>query len=402
MTSQIAVFNLMGVAVASDSVTTVSKGRDVRTFTGAQKLFDLGPQHKAVAMTCGEARFMKVPYTVLIPQWRSTLNEPFATVEEYAESFLRWLPQRRDLLGQETQDEFFSWLVRDYYISVRSRILRHIEEAELTDASWDDPAVGRIVDEVVTGYLEALTRCGDLEEADVDADAAYVAANQDRVQEAFDYVFDDTPRTVNSDAWLLTEVPRLILSKAEDWSVDSLLAFIGYGAEDSFPGHMTLSLTGMVADRVRYSQWNKGRVTVDGESLLTPFAQSEAIDTFLRAYNKNFPGICHSAIDSLLDEISATFEMDREALTEVGDRVHEQMSEELESWSWREFISPMLDTVGSLPPPDLARMAESLVGIQALRAHSTTQMPSVGGTIALLTITPEEGVTWVRRHIEGA
>lgn len=402
MTSQIAVFNLMGVAVASDSVTTVSKGREMRTFTGAQKLFDLGPDHKVVAMTCGEARFMRVPYTVLIPQWRNSLTGPLGSVEEYAQSFTSWLPQRRDLLSDEQQDEFFSWLVRDYYLSVRSSILRRIEEAELTEAPWDDPAVQRIIDDVVDGYRGGLNGCSDLEQLDAEADAAYVAAHQDRVKEAFEYAFDDTPRTVNSDAWLLGEVPRLVLCKSEDWSVDSLLAFIGYGSEDSFPGHTTLSLTGLVDDRVRFSRGNEGRVTVDGESLLTPFAQSEAIDTFLRAYNKNFPSICHSAIDSLLDEISIALDVDRESLNELGNKAHEDMRDELDSWSRREFINPMLDTVGSLPPSDLARMAESLVGIQALRAHSTTQMPSVGGTIALLTITPEEGVTWLRRHVETA
>ena len=61
MTSQIAVFNLECVAVASDSVMTISNGRQERTLSSSEKVFDRGPAHKVVAVSSGEARFMKVP-----------------------------------------------------------------------------------------------------------------------------------------------------------------------------------------------------------------------------------------------------------------------------------------------------------------------------------------------------
>jgi hypothetical protein len=57
----------------------------------------------------------------------------------------------------------------------------------------------------------------------------------------------------------------------------------------------------------------------------------------------------------------------------------------------------MLDTIETLPPADLARMAEALVGVQALRAASTRRQPSVGGPIDVVVITRRHGVQWVRR-----
>lgn len=400
MTSQIAVFNLDGVAVASDSVTTVSNRNGSRTFPGAQKIYDLGPNHRSVVMACGSSRFMNVPYSVLIPQWKATLDGPMPRDRDYAESFAAWLPSRKDLFGDEQQVDFLHYLVRDYFLSVRSRILHRLEEQELTDAPWDGVDVRLLVDDVVSGYQRALENLEDLDGRDAGRDAEFLAAHQEAVQEEFDFVFDDTPRTPISDDILREAVPLLVLGKQESWGSNSTLAFIGYGAEDTFPGHQTLALTGMVNDRVMMHRWEESQISVSNESLLTPFAQDEAIHTFLRAYNRQFPGIGHDSIDALVEEFASRFDVDREILEELREQAHKEFGDSIESWSWQQFISPMLDTVGSLPLIDLARMAESLVGIQALRAQSTTQQPSVGGNIALLTISPENGVTWLRRHTE--
>lgn len=404
MTSQIAVFNLTGVAVASDSVTTVTRGGETRTFTGAQKVFDLGPDHRVVAMTCGEARFMDVPYSVLVPQWRATLAGPLAHIEDYAESFTDWLVARTDLFGAERQAALLSWLVQDYYLHVRRVILGRLADIGIEGERWDSLEVVRLVDDVVSECVDSLESRLDLDDVDAAADGVYLAAQRPAVEEAFEYVFDDTPRTVDSDAILREVVPPLILRKREGWSLDSVVAFIGYGSQDTFPGHQAVDLTGLVDGRIRMRRWERAAVNVNLNSLLTPFAQSEAIDTFLRAYNRRMVSIAHDCIDSAIDEVlglcGSGSDLESEALAQSRQQAHQRLTDEIDAWSWDSFVAPMLDTVASLPPADLARMADSLVGVQALRAHSTTVQPSVGGRIALVTITPEEGVTWLRRHVE--
>lgn len=406
MTSQIAVFNLTGVAVASDSVTTVTRGGETRTFTGAQKIFDLGQDHRLVAMTCGEARFMDVPYSVLVPQWRASLPGPLTHVEEYAESFTDWLVARTDLFGPERQAALLSWLVQDYYLHVRRLVLDRLADEGLDGERWDSLDVVRLVDSVVAECVESLESRLDLDDVDAAADSAYLATQRPVIEEAFEYVFDDTPRTVTSDAILRDVVPTLILSKREGWSLDSVMAFIGYGAKDTFPGHQAIDLTGLIDGRVRMRRWDSAEVGVQANSLLTPFAQSEAIDTFLRAYNRSMVSIAHDCIDTAIDDVADLCQhsggIEAEDVNQARDQAHERLRDQIDAWSWRSFVQPMLDTVASLPPADLARMADSLVGVQALRAHSTTVQPSVGGRIALVTITPEEGVTWLRRHVESS
>jgi hypothetical protein len=403
MTAQIAVFNLNGVAVASDSTATVSSSERTRTVTGAQKLFDLGPGHHVVAMTSGEARFMRVPYAVLIPRWRDSIATPLAHVGDYAQAFLDWLPTQRDLYGPEGQERLWRWMLEDYYLTVRSRILRELRDLNLHDAPWDDASVSSVVNRIVVDMLATLESRDDLHGLDPDADHAFLSAHDEVIAAAFDYVFDDTPRTITADEALLTQVPRLILTKLEPWSLDSTVAFIGYGTDDAFPGHQVLDLTGMLADRLLYSAWEPAGTHVFNTSLVTPLAQSEAIQTFLRAYNNAFPSLAHDRLDTLGQNILDLPDLDddtRERISELINDNHQGLTSDIESHSWEHFISPMLATVESLPVSELARMAESLVGIQALRSHSSDRQPSVGGTIAVVTIAPDTGVTWHRHHSE--
>lgn len=403
MTAQIAVFNLNGVAIASDSTTTVSNPERTRTFSGAQKLFELGPGHRAVVMTSGEARFMRVPYSVLIPKWAATLQQPLPTVADYAREFRRWLPQQQDLFGPEEQEWLFRWMLEDYYLMIRSRVQRQLSEHGLSDADWIDPDVCRLVTEVILGHIEALDSKDALDEHDTASDDAYVEAHQELIATAFGYALDDVPHTLDADEALLHKVPRLVLSRQEPWNVDSTVAFIGYGAQDTFPGHQVLELTGIVDDRLRYCAWEPANTSVDRASLVTPFAQSEAIQTFLRAYNSAFPTLSHDRLEAVGQDILAIHNLDEDTQTVIRELLaqgHEDLTRDIESHSWERFISPMLNTVEALPIGELAGMAESLVGIQALRSHSSDRQPSVGGAIALVTIAPDTGVVWHRRHAE--
>lgn len=403
MTAQIAVFNLNGVAVASDSTATVGNSERTRTFSGAQKLFDLGQGHRAVVMSSGEARFMKVPYAVLIPKWRNTLAEPLPHIGDYAQDFLRWLPTQTHLFGVDGQDWLWRWLLEDYYLMVRNRLQRRLNERNLQDAPWDDLTVARVVTDTVLDIAETLETQDDLRDVDGAADDEFVQAQKDVIGSAFGGVFEDTPRTVAADQALKTRIPRLLLAKQEPWDVDSTVAFIGYGAEDTFPGHQVLEMTGMVNDQLRYWAWEPAGVHVQKASLVTPLAQSEAIFTFVRAYDSAFPTLSHDrleAVGAAILDMHGLDDDERSTIREILEQGHQDLTNDIESHSWERFISPMLSTVEALPMAELARMAESLVGIQALRSHSSERQPSVGGAIALLTIAPDTGVTWHRRHAD--
>lgn len=399
MTSQVAVFNLECVAVASDSVRTAVNGSAERTMPSAEKILDLGDGHRVVVMGSGSAAFMGIPLSVLLGEWIAGLTAPQASLALYAADFIAWLGQRTDLFDARVQDAHFGWQLRGYYGMVRGQVLDALHDADLTDAAWDDLSVQAIVDRTVGEAVDALSARGDLPVANARSDANYIDAHRELIEYALLDTTEDMPLTVASRWRLLHELPALVLGKDEPWSRDAVLAFIGYGTDDLFPGHQVITVHGMVNDQVRYDWWEPAAVTPGRPALVTPFGQDEAIGTFLRAYNAEFLALAHRRIDHLLEKVDLSGVLLEEdgGAEEVARVTHEGLDEDFERLSRRGFIDPMLDTVETLPPADLARMAEALVGVQALRAASTRRQPSVGGPIDVVVITRRHGVQWVRR-----
>ena len=231
------------------------------------------------------------------------------------------------------------------------------------------------------------------------SDAEYLEAHQELIEGALLNATMGMPTTVATRWRLLNELPQLILSKEEPWDTDCCLAFIGYGENELFPGHQTVVLHGIVNDQVRSTWWPPASVDAFTRSLVSPFGQDEAIDTFLRAFNQEFLTLAHKRLDHLVDEFdSAGVLLPEEAdPDEVTRLAHEGLEEDFKGLSQRKFIEPMLDTVESLPRADMARMAEALVGVQALRAASTRRQPTVGGPIDVVVISRRHGVQWIRR-----
>lgn len=399
MTAQVAVFNMQCVAVASDSMITVTNGTTQRMLPSSDKVFDLGDGHRVVALSSGSTRCMDIPIGVLVSEWAATLASPLDQLADYPEAFVRWLATRTDLIITSTQDTHFAWQLRDYYRMVRTDVLEAIHEAGLSQAPWDDVSVQAIVNRVVDTDIEAIRSRADLPDLDASEDENYLTAQQEAVEYSLLDSTEDMPITVEARSRLLDELPALILSKAEPWSHDATLAFVGYGAAETFPGQVTVILHGIVADQVRYHELDRGSISPHNQAFVAPFGQDEAIDTFVRAFNPEFLSLAHNRLDELLTlvDLSQGIIDSEESPEDIARRMHDGLNEDFNQLARQRFVLPMLDTVESLPPADVARMAESLVGVQALRSLSQHRQPSVGGPIDVVLITRPGGVQWIRR-----
>jgi hypothetical protein len=395
MTAQVAVFNERCVAVASDSTLTIGSGPKARTVQTADKVFDVGNQHRVVAMISGSANFMQVPYDVLIGEWKGQLGGPLATVTQYAESFVNWLAANSTIFTSDQQDIFVEWLTRDIYLAIRRELQSELTERGLAHLPWDSLDVVALTDTVVGSWVDILNNRELLKGWDEAAGRQSLESRRPLVQRAFDYVFDDVPRTSRSDRILLEQIPLAALTRAEPWGVDATVAFIGYGSTQTFPGHQVVELTGAVDGRALADWWEPLSVAPDNRAAVTPLAQDEAIQTFLRAYNADFLVTAHDHLEAALAAVSV--EPTDEDEGQRRQAAHEALTEAFKQLSSERFITPLLDTIEALPRTDMARMAESLVGIQALRAASGDALPTVGGPIDVVVISREHGVEWVRR-----
>jgi hypothetical protein len=91
MTSQSALFNNHGVALASDTVLTVPAGNSYKTTQNCEKIRELGAGHLVVLVSSGNSSVNGVAVEVILSAWLRSLPGPLATVQDYVTCFHEWI-----------------------------------------------------------------------------------------------------------------------------------------------------------------------------------------------------------------------------------------------------------------------------------------------------------------------
>jgi hypothetical protein len=386
LTAQVAVLNTQGIALASDSAVTITGGAQAHSYQSADKIFPITAVPVAV-LHSGNAALWGVPWQLLVEMWskdREPVEKP--SMEEYAREFCGWLVGQHALATEDAEVAFFRWAYRDYLLSVRGRI-RH----EFDDRDWDIAAgyveaeQASVIDGIVDDYAASLAKRSDYQNMDgVDA-TAFCAGIPEELFVDLEWVFDDTPRTAHFDT-VAQSIAELLVTKAEPFGTDAVLAFAGYGAADYFPSLYQFTVSGVLDGRVRLYDESRSAVDANARVSITPLGLTEAIQTFLRGTSPKYRAAAHEVLQSYADKVAG--EQDAAAS-------HTQLDEQFDAIEWKEFVSPMLDIVETMPMAETVRLADSLVGLASLRQMIQGQT-SVGGPIDLARVTKHGGFEWIR------
>jgi len=93
MTAEVAVVNRGAIALAADSLVTISSEDGPQKTFNVNKLFTLSKHHPVGVMVYGNAEFLHVPWETIIKQYRKELGKKhFDTTNEYAVDFLGGCP----------------------------------------------------------------------------------------------------------------------------------------------------------------------------------------------------------------------------------------------------------------------------------------------------------------------
>ena len=405
MTSQIVILNKLAVAAASDSSVTLTTpdGRR-RPFPSAEKIYPLPAPHAVCVLHSGNTQLLDVPYVVLVGEWIRTLpTTRLARVQDYGDLFTSWVTDQDKLFTQKTQDDQLAWMLRDYFLAIRTDLLERCEARNVTGQDFAGSAARDIVGEVLSERLQRLRHQPSIAGWDGFDGAGYLASRRSVLDQARDWVFDDSPRTTAGDA-MLAEIAAELLRVSEPWSTDAQLVFAGFGEEEMFPAQLSITFQCILNDRLRAVVNDYVTVRDDGP-VISPLAQTEAVDTFLRAYNPSYLGVAHQTLDLALTTLHSRMkpgEGSEVDLDEVVLSAHRSLDENWGRVCQEEFLGPMIDTVGGLPPAEIARMAESLVGLQILRQLTQAATETVGGPIDVALITREGGFRWLRHKALGS
>ena len=396
MTAQVVIMNKLTAALASDSSVTMSRNGEIkRSFLTAEKIFPLGQPHRVAVLSSGDAELLGVPFALLLAEWgRSLEDEPRGRVSDYASSFCSWVEQQSGLFTTDAQDDYLSWVLRDYFLAVRRDLLERCTEAGLTEDKWRSPEAKTLVEEVVGGRLErlrGLPKCTNLGAVDP---VAFFEQHVSVLHDALEWVFDDTPRSKAGDN-LLHQVAQALLPAREPFSTDATLVFVGFGQQELFPASQGLDLSGMFAGKLKSFFSDYVTVSVTDGACISGYGQREAMDTFLEGYHGDFLEAAHRRLEEALNA-ARSGGGDATKAEQLSKEQHDALVEDFSKLSWKEYVEPLVNTVAGLPEADVARMAEALVGLQVLRLLTRAEAETVGGPVDVGVLTGEEGFSWFR------
>lgn len=388
MTSQIAVFNPLGVAVASDTVTTISNSRGTKTTNNAQKIWPLAEPHLLVVIESGSASSNRIPTQLLIGEWSRTLTCSLPTVADYAKSFADWFAHTSELIPAESELFEIHWQINDHYIEVKRRV-----DVDAREATTEEEVI-ECLEHHANASLEWLRQLDHYDGVTDEDDAALIAELNIDLNEKIDYFFEGIPGLERVRETLIECAP-LVLSRVQDTAMDTDLGFIGFGEKDFFATSVRLRC------RARYGK--AARLTIaepfgasaeDQSGSIACFAQDNAIFGFLRGAQYDLMDSAHRYIWSAMTDDGET--EDEEQLAHARTFL-EGLRDHVGKVQFERFVSPMLDTIGSLSLIDVASLARSLVGMQAIRSAASPEPASVGGFIESLVIDRASGIRWIHR-----
>lgn len=389
MTSQIAVANHNGVAVASDTVVTHFSEIGAKTIGNQKKIIEIGKKHRVVILNSGAVTQNGVTTKLLIKEWSSTLDNPLPTLSEYVDSFVDWMNQENKIHTVTSENNRVAFLLDDHFSEVKKRAINHwnripIEEEKFTSREEI------LTDYAILGieYLNSLSL--NFEIVDDLAFKNVVESDEIDINEIIDYHFSDLGLTADNTE-ILIQSAHLVLSRNQDFPGRSTFGFVGFGQDEYFAGSIRLHATGFYGNRFIYNREDRFAVDPEEGTAIMPFAQSDAILGFIKGIRPEIQThVWHMVRNKVNDAITNPTGED------LGEKIANEVSQSVTDFCIENLQNPLLESIEGLDLIHLANLAESLVGMQATSAFGAEGPATVGGFIEVVTIDRQDGVAWIK------
>lgn len=410
MTAEVAVLNKTAIAIAADSMVTISSGKEKqKVYDSADKLFELSETQPMGIMLYNGMSYMEMPLAPIIKDFRKLKNS-FETVEQAANSFLEYLND----LGKSSSEEVKSRAE----IGIVVNVLQHVSDRfskglvdVITNSSNDesiqskvDSYLSRIIGRVATQFSEA-----------PDPHAKFVGKTNppqytkrlkklygELVESFFSNISDENRQSL-IDLCGITLKSR-ILSPSKTG-----LIFTGFGSKERFPSLVGLDIDGFVGGSLKFVRNHSIDIDRDGvRAAILPFAQVEMVDRFVYGIDKKslsrIDKTCSTALKtfskSLIDATGIKGGK-RKAVESASSAAQQVFLDQLKSDTLdamrSESVSEIQSMVEFMPKPEMAKMAEALVELTSIKRRVSRGVETVGGPIDVAVISREEGFVWIKR-----
>ena len=136
MTTEIAVSNQLGIALATDSAVTITGGGHTKVFDTADKLFELSAMYPVAVMINGNMDCLGTPWEILIKDFRNAEgSKPRGGIEKWARDFLAYIEQH----DKDVEDSAGGFVERAILAEInRAQQLILFVIRDFVFSSWDE------------------------------------------------------------------------------------------------------------------------------------------------------------------------------------------------------------------------------------------------------------------------
>ena len=401
MSAGICIMNKTAIALAADSAVTI--GQHLAIHNSANKLFALSKVAPVGAIVYSNAEMMGIPIEILIKQYKKDLGQKtFDSLKEYVQDFISYMLQNKQLFHfsenehsyiQNTYIDLLNGLNGDY----TQLLKRKINEVN-RDLTPEELAV--VQQGAIDATLNFIDQMPLLPNFDV---TEYILSNfSGEIKEYISTTF----------SWITGEaLENLALKVCTIFNKDFFrngyvgIAFAGYGNQDIFPKMHHIHLSGIISNRVRYIVREQVAITENAAATISPFAQTDVMQTFLFGINDSFIQALANEIPNQIRNIFQSIDNENFAAGKKQEVFEELASatpniiNQIVGKAQQQYLWPITQSVATLPIEELALLAESMINITSLRRKVAidSNIGTVGGPIDVAIITKSDGFIWIKR-----
>jgi hypothetical protein len=408
VTTEVAVMNQSGVALAADSAVALQRDRGPKIFSSADKIFALSIYEPVGIMVYGAATILQVPWETIIKVYRRQLGaRAFPELEGYAADFIRFL-ETNDFLFPPDQKRFFVYkATRDTYVQVREAIKAAVDAATSAGPVSVPYARDLALTEIRRQHEAAIAmpdRGGLPKNIRTRLSHTYAS---DIAQARNDVFGADTFTPAAEKQLRQLAYCRFLKDPVDGIDADSGIVIAGFGHEDVFPSLLSYELTGLVLDHAVL--WPKGghAITHFNHAFIKGFGQSDMVHLFMEGVTLEYEAFVESYVRRIVERIGdvviaklparAVTPAIRTALHVDQEQLLADTHDEFARRRAELYVGPVLSTVASLPKDELGALAESLVNLTSLKRRISMEDETVGGPIDVAVLTKGDRLVWIRR-----
>lgn len=407
MTSVIGIMNKSGIALAADSAVTVESPGKRKIYNTANKIFTLSKYHPVGIMIYNAASFMEIPWETIIKLYRSQLKaRSFPTLAEYMNDFLKFLKEKHFFIPEESQK---TALKLSFQIALL-QIKHDIEKSpDFLTAS---------------GIEERQQKTLDLLLNQIEKNIVVFNADPDILPDFHDYSIASFRKFAENEIVVMFNeifkpiaLPNHLINKMIElfylyycrkaflgpWSG---LVFAGFGDEEIFPGTISIQISDVIDNHMRYFVDQKQHISLEQHGVIMPFAQRDVIDTIIAGIDPSLDITIQRVFEKLFNQYNATIiQTLLSQQPEIADRIKnlnittviQEFANQIQIVKNTKYIQPIVNTVAALSKEDLAEMAESLIYLTFLKRRISSADESVGGPVDVAIISKGDGFIWIKR-----